>query len=55
MSLISNLFEAKHRSKAIGIWSAFNGIGFAIGPVLGGILVSALSWRWVFLLLFPLH
>lgn len=36
------------RSRAIGIWGAGSGFGVAIGPLLGGLIVTALGWRWVF-------
>jgi EmrB/QacA subfamily drug resistance transporter len=36
--------------RAIGTWAAMNGLGGAAGVLLGGILVEALSWRWVLLI-----
>ena len=36
------------RARAIGLWGAGSGFGLAIGPVLGGLLVEGLGWRWVF-------
>lgn len=53
-AIVSNAFPANERGKAIGTLFGINGIGLAIGPVLGGIIVSALSWRWVFLINVPL-
>ena len=53
-AIISNAFDQKDRGKAMGILFGVNGIGLAVGPVLGGIIVSALSWRWVFLINVPL-
>jgi MFS transporter, DHA2 family, methylenomycin A resistance protein len=41
------------RARAIGVWGAVAGIAAASGPVIGGVLVSALSWRAVFLLNLP--
>ena len=36
------------RARAIGMWGAGSGFGIAIGPLLGGVIVSALGWRWAF-------
>ncbi len=40
--------EPRERAKAIGIWGASSGIGLASGPLLGGVVVDGLGWRWVF-------
>lgn len=52
-AIVSNAFPANERGKAIGTLFGVNGVGLAIGPVFGGILVSALSWRWIFLINVP--
>ncbi len=52
-AIVSNAFPVEERGKAIGTLFGVNGIGLAIGPVIGGILVSALSWRWIFLVNVP--
>jgi DHA2 family methylenomycin A resistance protein-like MFS transporter len=36
------------RARAVGYWGAGSGAGLALGPLLGGILVDGLGWRWVF-------
>lgn len=54
IALISNAFPGEEKGKAIGIWSGVTGIGMAIGPVLGGILVSTLNWRWIFFINVPI-
>ena len=41
------------RPRAIGIWSAWSGVAAAIGPLLGGWIVDAITWRWVFLINVP--
>jgi MFS family permease len=49
LSLLTNVFtDPRERSRAIGIWSALSGVGVAIGPPLGGILVEHLGWHSVF-------
>jgi EmrB/QacA subfamily drug resistance transporter len=54
VALIHNAFPAEEKGKALGIWSSITGIGLALGPVVGGILVSALNWRWIFYINLPL-
>jgi len=54
LSIIRNVFEdPRERAQAIGAWGAVFGISMALGPVLGGFLVSAISWRAVFLVNLP--
>ncbi len=54
LAVIVSAFEADERSRAIGTWAAWSGIGAALGPLIGGQLVDAASWRWVFALNVPL-
>ncbi|MEU6482152.1 MFS transporter [Streptomyces sp. NPDC047017] len=54
LALIQASFHPEDRSRAVGLWSGFGGIGAAVGPFLGGWLVSGPGWRWVFLLNVPL-
>jgi EmrB/QacA subfamily drug resistance transporter len=53
LSIISNVFEPAERARAIGIWASAVGIGVAIGPVLGGVLLSHFWWGSVFLINVP--
>ncbi|MCW2932507.1 MAG: transporter [Actinomycetia bacterium] len=53
LSIISNVFEPKERAKAIGLWASAVGIGVAIGPVLGGVLLAHFWWGSVFLINVP--
>ncbi|MGD9735327.1 MAG: MFS transporter [Solirubrobacterales bacterium] len=54
MSIVRNVFEdPRERAQAIGVWGAMFGISMALGPVLGGFLVDAISWRAVFLVNLP--
>ncbi|MBE2319332.1 MFS transporter [Solirubrobacter sp. CPCC 204708] len=46
--LTANVTDPVQRARAIGFWGAASGFGVAIGPVLGGALVSGLGWRWAF-------
>jgi EmrB/QacA subfamily drug resistance transporter len=54
LSIVRNVFEdPRERAKAIGVWGAMFGISMALGPVLGGLLVTAISWRAIFLVNLP--
>ena len=53
LSIISNVFEPRERARAIGIWASAVGIGVAIGPVLGGLLLDHFWWGSVFLINVP--
>ena len=55
LSIISNTFtERKERARAMGVWGAVFGISLAIGPVLGGLLVTTVSWRAIFWINVPI-
>ncbi|MDB5965134.1 MAG: transporter [Polaromonas sp.] len=54
LAIIGNVFEGEARGKAIGTWAAWAAITGAAGPVLGGWLVDAVSWRAIFFLNLPL-
>ncbi len=53
LSIISNVFEPAERPRAIGLWAMAVGIGFAVGPVLGGVLLDHFWWGSVFLINVP--
>ena len=54
VALLPQAFPANEQTRAIGIFSAFNGAGLAVGPFLGGLLISFLSWRFVFWINIPI-
>lgn len=54
LAIIQATFDPDDRPAAVGAWSGLGGVASAIGPVLGGWLVQAGGWRWVFLLNLPL-
>jgi EmrB/QacA subfamily drug resistance transporter len=53
LALIGAEYQGAERANAIAIWGATIGLGVASGPLLGGILTDALSWRWVFFVNVP--
>jgi EmrB/QacA subfamily drug resistance transporter len=54
LAIIEASFVRSDRARAIGAWSALTGISTAIGPLVGGYLVQAVSWRAIFVLNLPL-
>ena len=48
LALIMSSFSGSAQGKAIGSWTAWTGISFVVGPLLGGFLVDSVSWRLVF-------
>lgn len=54
LAIIGAIYEGEARGRAIGTWSAVGAITSAVGPVAGGWLVDALSWRAIFFLNVPL-
>jgi EmrB/QacA subfamily drug resistance transporter len=53
LSILTNIFPASERPRAIAIWSAVAGLGVAIGPITGGWLIEHLDWRGIFLFNLP--
>lgn len=54
LALLAGAFRGKDRGVAFGIWGAVTGLAVAIGPLLGGVLTSGLSWRWIFFVNIPI-
>jgi EmrB/QacA subfamily drug resistance transporter len=48
LTLISDAFPPERRGVAIGLWGGIAGLGIAAGPILGGSIVDAASWHWIF-------
>ena len=54
LALLLPAFPLTQRATAVGLWGATGAIAAATGPSLGGVLVDAGGWRWVFLVNLPL-
>jgi EmrB/QacA subfamily drug resistance transporter len=54
LALLIATFRGEERAGAIGAWAAWSGIAAAVGPLVAGVLISAVSWRWVFFLSLPI-
>lgn len=54
LSLLTATYTHEHRARALSIWSATSSSAGALGLVLGGVITSALGWRWVLLINVPI-
>ncbi|MBO0769741.1 MAG: DHA2 family efflux MFS transporter permease subunit [Solirubrobacterales bacterium] len=55
LSVIRNVFvDPRERAMAVGVWGAVPGISMSLGPIVGGTLVAAISWRAVFFINVPI-
>ena len=54
LALLADAFRGRDRGTAFGVWGAVTGLAVAIGPLLGGLLTSGLSWRWIFFVNVPI-
>ena len=54
MSIITNTFtNPRERAQAVGVWAAVVGVSMALGPVIGGVLVTSVGWRSIFWINIP--
>ena len=54
LALLAQEFEGERRGFAFGVWGAVSGAAIALGPLVGGALVDALAWEWIFLVNLPI-
>ena len=54
LSILTNVFPADERGRAIGIWAGISGVGVAIGPITGGYLLEHFWWGSIFLVNVPI-
>jgi EmrB/QacA subfamily drug resistance transporter len=53
-AIVTEAFPPSERGKALGVMGSIVSIGIVTGPVLGGIILGALSWRWIFYVNLPI-
>ena len=53
MAVITRIFPAHSRGQAMGLWGAVAGVATLVGPILGGVLVDAAGWQWIFFVNVP--
>ncbi|HWD76693.1 MAG TPA: DHA2 family efflux MFS transporter permease subunit [Solirubrobacteraceae bacterium] len=54
LTLLADAFPPARRGVAIGVWSGVSGIAVALGPLVGGAMVQAASWHWIFWINVPI-
>jgi EmrB/QacA subfamily drug resistance transporter len=54
LTLLADAFPPQRRGVALGVWSGISGIAVALGPLVGGAVVQAASWHWIFWINVPI-
>ena len=54
LALLAQSFHGKERGVAFGVWGAITGVATGLGPVLGGVITTGVSWRGIFLVNLPI-
>jgi EmrB/QacA subfamily drug resistance transporter len=54
LAILEASFAPADRARAIGAWSGLGGVAIAAGPLIGGYLLAAASWRWIFFINVPI-
>jgi EmrB/QacA subfamily drug resistance transporter len=54
LTLIADAFPPERRGLALGVWSGISGIAVALGPLVGGAVIQASSWHWIFWINVPI-
>jgi EmrB/QacA subfamily drug resistance transporter len=53
LAIITRIFPASDRGKAMAVWGATAGVAMVVGPILGGVLTDGLGWEWIFFVNIP--
>jgi EmrB/QacA subfamily drug resistance transporter len=53
LAIVSDAFGDDERPRALGIWAGVSALALGLGPLLGGALLTSLSWRWIFWINLP--
>jgi EmrB/QacA subfamily drug resistance transporter len=54
LTLLAEAFPADKRGIAIGVWSGISGVAVALGPLVGGAVIQAANWHWIFWINVPI-
>ncbi len=54
LATVMTMFTGRDRARALGVWSGLAGLGSALGVILGGVLTTEASWRWIFTINVPI-
>ena len=54
LAILQASFRQEDRGRAIGAWTGLGGVASAVGPFVGGWLIAVASWRWIFVINFPI-